>query len=381
VVKSGYCEAHRKAKIWGKSMKAYWGIAVFAVLLAAGCGKEQAEGSASSQQEGEENAAAVKLRNDPNYHVLVSESGTRYEGTFTEGTATEGSGVFVVRTTPTDGAAGRIGFKYVGGFLGSKFHGDGTMDYSAGRTKRSSFEGEFRNGMQHYGTLRFDSGAKYVGPFKDEKYSGHGLLVEPDGTVFEGEFRNGMQHFGRLNFGSGDKYVGEFKDNKYSGHGVFIAANGTTQIGSWSEGEYVGEATSDMPERVEAAAVEARRKQEAIAVEATREQEIEEMHASAVSASVLQSEYEANELRADDKYLGKRIFVKGSVKSVEKFGGMGRTGYKVSLNASTWFDVVCYLRASAREHAVELNKGEHALLECSVKGGGGNVYLEDCVFP
>ena len=93
-------------------------------------------------------------------HTLISSSDTPYEGIITEGTKEKGSGIFVVTIDDTL----RRGNRYEGEFLGTKFHGEGTMNYS--------------------------DGVSYVGEWKDGKYHGQGTLTFPNGYKYSGEIRN-----------------------------------------------------------------------------------------------------------------------------------------------------------------------------------------------
>ena len=95
------------------------------------------------------------------------------------------------------------------------------------------------------GTFTFASGDKYVGEWKDGKYSGQGTYTfghssEWAGDKYVGEYKNGKRH-GQGTFtyagGDGEKYVGEFKNDKYNGQGTYTYADGTIESGIWEDDE------------------------------------------------------------------------------------------------------------------------------------------------
>jgi hypothetical protein len=72
-----------------------------------------------------------------------------------------------------------------------------------------------------YGEMTSPNGEKYVGEFKNNKFSGQGTLTLANGTKFVGEFKDENNGQGTLSFANGDMYVGELKARKYSGQGTF----------------------------------------------------------------------------------------------------------------------------------------------------------------
>jgi hypothetical protein len=65
-----------------------------------------------------------------------------------------------------------------------------------------------------FGSATASNGDKYVGEYKDGKYSGQGTYTFANGDVYVGEFKEDMRH------GQGTKYFfgdGQFKGNRYVG--------------------------------------------------------------------------------------------------------------------------------------------------------------------
>ena len=90
-------------------------------------------------------------------------------------------------------------------------------------TKDFIYKGEFLNGKMHgsgqMNVLQPDfKGDKYVGEFKDGKYSGQGTYT----------------------FANGNKYVGENKDGKRDGQGTYTFADGRIHVGEWVESKPSG---------------------------------------------------------------------------------------------------------------------------------------------
>ena len=132
------------------------------------------------------------------------------------------------------------GDKYVGEWKDGKYSGQGT--YTFGHSSEwagDKYVGEYKNGKRHgQGTFTFASGNKYVGEWKDDKYNGQGTYTFASGNKYVGEFKNGKKHGqGTFTFASGNKYVGEFKNGKYNGQGTYTYADGTIESGIWEDDE------------------------------------------------------------------------------------------------------------------------------------------------
>jgi len=72
------------------------------------------------------------------------------------------------------------------------------------------------------GTYTWESGANYVGEWKDGERSGQGTYTYADGTIYEGEWKDGSSHGqGTITWSDGDAWTGEFKDDEMHGKGVW----------------------------------------------------------------------------------------------------------------------------------------------------------------
>lgn len=91
-----------------------------------------------------------------------------------------------------------IGATYKGQYLKNEdgdpvLHGEGS--YVIGP---ESFVGNFENGFLVYGVYESRNGHKYEGPFKDNKFHGHGSYSWPGGRIFKGEFKDGKMFDGEF---------------------------------------------------------------------------------------------------------------------------------------------------------------------------------------
>ena len=72
------------------------------------------------------------------------------------------------------------------------------------------------------------SGHKYVGEWKDGKFSGQGTNTWDNGDNYVGDFKDGKRNGqGTASAANGDKYVGEWKDGKAHGQGITYSGNGS----------------------------------------------------------------------------------------------------------------------------------------------------------
>ena len=91
------------------------------------------------------------------------------------------------------------------------------------------------------GTYKWDTGAMYVGEYKNGQKSGQGTFTWPDGDKYVGEYKDGQRSGqGTYIFANGDKYVGEFKDDKRNGQGTFTYADGSKKVGTWENSKLNG---------------------------------------------------------------------------------------------------------------------------------------------
>ena len=77
------------------------------------------------------------------------------------------------------------------------------------------------------GAVSLPDGARYVGEFKDGKYSGLGTYQFFDGRRYVGELKDGKRSGqGIFTLPDGIKYVGEYKDDKLNGVGAIFSSSG-----------------------------------------------------------------------------------------------------------------------------------------------------------
>lgn len=141
------------------------------------------------------------------------------------------------------------GARYVGEFKNDKFHGQGTYTHSNG----GRYVGEFRGGLyQGQGTYTYPSGQRYVGEWRENQRHGPGTLTFPSGARYVGEFRDDQRSGqGTYAFSNGRSYVGEWRDDKLNGQGsVFSPDRQLLQNGLWRDGVLVQ--ANDLPNPVSA---------------------------------------------------------------------------------------------------------------------------------
>jgi hypothetical protein len=100
-----------------------------------------------------------------------------------------------------------------------------------------------------------------------------------------------------------------------------------------------------------------------------------------VTAPVLISEYEANEIAADQRYKGKTVVVTGKVDHVGK--DIMDSMY-VTLRGDKEFGIVrvqCFFDDSWATRLSYLREGDTVTVNGTCDGKFGNVLLKDCSFP
>jgi hypothetical protein len=213
--------------------------------------------------------------------------GTRYIGEM-KNNEMHGHGVFIVSGT----GEGLSGYRYEGGWKDGLKHGEGLMTYNDGSYTKGTYVenslhgfvvkviknqytyyGEYENGRETIGYIRWANGAKYVGEWgspSDGKYrlfnmQGLGILTSQDGRIMVGEFKNGrpegltatkipgvVTHVGErsddkfngmgymeLEREDRVKYLGNFLDNKRHGQGMTITETGEPTFGVWEHDKLI----------------------------------------------------------------------------------------------------------------------------------------------
>ena len=139
------------------------------------------------------------------------------------------------------------GDKYVGGFKDNGwYHGKGTYYHKSG----SIFTGEFKNGKRHgAGTNNLFDGRKIIGEWKDGELL-KGEMIFPNGAIYKGEFKEGLPNgSGTYTHKDGKKEIGNFKDLSLDGKGKQFLANGQILYdGEFKEGLWEGKGTLYLPE-------------------------------------------------------------------------------------------------------------------------------------
>jgi len=92
-----------------------------------------------------------------------------------------------------------------------------------------------------FGSVALPNGDRYLGEFREGRYSGYGSYDFATGARYEGEWRNNERHGqGTFTHGSGERYIGEWRNDRYHGQGVELRADGSVnRSGQWSAGVLV----------------------------------------------------------------------------------------------------------------------------------------------
>jgi len=110
-------------------------------------------------------------------------------------------------------------------------------------------------------------------------------------------------------------------------------------------------------------------------------------NAAAMHAAALVREFETNEVRANQLYVGKRVRIFGTVNSIE-IDNDGKIVLTFKSSISTYNNARCFFSKSQGSRVAALNANEEATVEGTVRGLGGGwegakafVVLENCVVP
>ncbi|HHS95015.1 MAG TPA: peptidase C14 caspase catalytic subunit p20 [Phaeodactylibacter sp.] len=123
------------------------------------------------------------------------------------------------------------GARYVGTFKNGKIHGEGVLYFSNGNKYFGSWQNQYREGK---GKMVFTNGDIYRGHFHKSKFNGHGTMNFANGDVYEGEWKDDLQHGqGIYTFADGNRYEGLFAQGKFHGQGTMFYTDGSVFEGSW----------------------------------------------------------------------------------------------------------------------------------------------------
>lgn len=123
------------------------------------------------------------------------------------------------------------GATYRGSWLGTKKHGQGTLQLPEGSRYVGQFEYDLKSG---HGSYSYPSGSTYSGQWLEDLQHGDGNENWADGSAFEGQFVSGEKHgWGRFIWGAGCMYEGEFEHNDMHGEGTYSWSDSRMYSGKW----------------------------------------------------------------------------------------------------------------------------------------------------
>ena len=132
--------------------------------------------------------------------------------------------------------------KYHGQIKDGKPHGYGTLTFNNGDYYRGDWEdgNKIRKG---YFVFTFDNGDKYSGELYNGLFHGQGTYYFKElGHTYEGEFKNHEETFGTMNYSDGRKYIGEFKNDLKHGQGTLVFPSGKKMVGNWKNDKFLDQA-------------------------------------------------------------------------------------------------------------------------------------------
>ena len=137
------------------------------------------------------------------------------------------------------------GGEYIGPTRNGRPHGRGVLSWPDGHR----YEGEFANGWRTgRGVYTWPDGERYEGRFVDNKRTGRGVYTWADGRRYEGDIVDGwLQGRGVMRWASGNRYEGYFVKDKRTGRGVFTWPDGRRYEGDFVEGKRSGRGVFTWP--------------------------------------------------------------------------------------------------------------------------------------
>lgn len=142
------------------------------------------------------------------------------------------------------------GYKYTGNFKDDKFLGEGKLTFPNGAVYTGYFTNNKCNGkgiLDYYYNIE-ENGYKYEGDFVNDKFAGQGIMTTTKGKFFEGIWKDGVFIKGKSQFedgifdGNWTKIKVENQDTYVpNGEGTLVKSNGETIIGKWKNGVCITE--------------------------------------------------------------------------------------------------------------------------------------------
>ena len=121
---------------------------------------------------------------------------------------------------------------YRGQWLAGKRHGEGTENWTNGR----SYTGVWRSGLFHgQGVLVVECGTVYEGNFHTGTYHGQGKLTAATGS-YSGQWNHGTYHGIGTQITTEGVFKGQFYYNIRHGEGTFTDVHGNIYSGKWRKG-------------------------------------------------------------------------------------------------------------------------------------------------
>ena len=101
------------------------------------------------------------------------------------------------------------------------------MKYKSG----DKYEGFWKdNKREGKGIMKYKNGDKYEGDWKDNKREGKGTLYYNNGNIFEGDWKNDRKHGKYIVYGKKGRKMGYYIEGKSTGKQVILFNNGDAKI-------------------------------------------------------------------------------------------------------------------------------------------------------
>ena len=87
-------------------------------------------------------------------------------------------------------------------------HGEGYCSYA----NRSNFRGTWQHNLPVKGVLTLEDGTMFDGEWKDDMFSGVGIIHYPNSNSYQGEWKENKPHrYGKMVYRNGQTYTGEWR--------------------------------------------------------------------------------------------------------------------------------------------------------------------------